>query len=316
MKRFFAVLSLIFTFAFSTLGMAQSRRYATEQSWVENFRVVTGVGTMNFLGDLGGSNDIGRSFLADWDWEAVRPVIQLGARYQWHRRFATRASFNFGWTVGKDAWSEDPARNARNLSFHSFNFEWGFLPEFYFLPDVPLKGRYRRRGVTGKSGRPVLGYIYTGIVGFTMNPMARNPYDGQTYALQPLGTEGQFVLPTRDPYSLVQIAIPIGVGFSFKLTNEINLDVEVGWRRTFTDYMDDVSSTYVDPNLFGSDVAKQLSIGTQAYYLDQTPEPGVQIFGPGDQRGNPQDNDTYMFFAFNLSWKLTAFQNSAPKYPR
>ena len=105
MKRFVAVLSLIFTFAFSTLGMAQSRRYATEQSWMENFRVVTGVGTMNFLGDLGGSNDIGRSFLADWDWEAVRPVIQLGARYQWHRRFATRASFNFGWTVGKDAWS-------------------------------------------------------------------------------------------------------------------------------------------------------------------------------------------------------------------
>ncbi len=103
MKRFVAVLSLIFTFAFSTLGMAQSRRYATEQSWMENFRVVTGVGTMNFLGDLGGSNDIGRSFLADWDWEAVRPVIQVGARYQWHRRFATRASFNFGWTVGKDA---------------------------------------------------------------------------------------------------------------------------------------------------------------------------------------------------------------------
>lgn len=99
----------------------------------------------------------------------------------------------------------------------------------------------------GRSGRPVLGYVFTGINGFWFDPTAVAPSNGISYSLQPLGTEGQFVLPSRDPYSRVQVALPLGVGFAFRITDDINLNVELSYRRSFTDYMDDVSSTYVNP---------------------------------------------------------------------
>lgn len=314
MKRFLLFVLLI-SLGSATLS-GQSRRYKSQVNWLDNLQIVTGVGMMNFLGDLGGANDIGRSFLADWEWEALRPNFQIGARYQWHRWVGTKVFLNYGWITGDDAWTQDDARNDRNLSFRSHVMDWGLQAEFYFLPDLPQKGRYRRRGVRGRGGRPVLGYVFTGINGFWFDPTAVAPSNGISYSLQPLGTEGQFVLPTRDPYSRVQVALPLGVGFAFRITDDINLNVELSYRRSFTDYMDDVSSTYVNPALFEDPIAAELSYYTQAYYTDPEFPGEIPTFGVGQQRGNPQDNDVYMYLQFNLCWNLGAFNGSKPKYPR
>jgi hypothetical protein len=83
---------------------------------------------------------------------------------------------------------------------------------------------------------------------FAFNPQAK--LGDQWYDLQPMGTEGQF-LPGCDtcpePYKLVQFSIPFGVGIRYKLTDKIDLNVEMGLRKTFTDYLDDVSGNY--PNM-------------------------------------------------------------------
>jgi hypothetical protein len=293
---------------------AQQARYKSRDELMDNLELSAGIGMVNFLGELGGANDIGRSFIADFEFDALRPNFQIGARFRWNRFLASKAFVQYGWITGNDAWTRDQFRNSRNLYFRSHLLDFGSTMEFYFLPQLPTKGRYKRRGLQARQGRPVLGYISTGVTGFWFDPTAVDA-NGVAHSLQPLGTEGQFIFPTRSPYNRVQIAIPIGLGFQFRLSDDFSLDVEISYRKTFTDYIDDVSMTYVDKDLFSNDLA--------AYFMDRglwqdETDPGNpnthEVFGPGQQRGNPQDNDAILYMNFSLTWKLGAMRGDRAKY--
>lgn len=308
MKKIIAgVIFLLFTASFVYAQPAHFHRYRTTwgNPW-DNFEVIFGAGFTQFFGDVGGANNIGTNFLADFDFEALRPGFLLGARYRLNEFVAVRANLQYGILKGHDQYTNYPGRAFRNLGFVSPLFEWNGLVEFYFLPDEQ-KGHkhHRHRGAKRRKGKLVTGYIATGVSGCFFNPMG-DYTDGVTYDLHLLHTEGQGILPTRPNYELTSFSIPVNLGFRFKIGEAFTIDAELCYRKSFTDYMDDVSQTYVDPAILAG-------LGPVAQYFSN-PVPGTTGTEPGSQRGDPTDPDAYMFLMFNLSWKFSVSIRSAPRY--
>ena len=121
-----------------------------------------------------------------------------------------------------------------------------------------------------------------------MNPTAR--IGGLTYKLQPLKTEGQ-----KKPYSLNQIVIPLGIGVKMNITHHLSLSIEYGIRKTFTDFLDDVSGLYADP------VIVQSPTGTEINISDRSPNSYNVI---PDQRGNSSDKDWYAVSGIILTYEF------------
>mgnify|MGYP001025507965 FL=1 len=173
----------------------------------------------------------------------------------------------------------------RGLHFRSSVFELSGQIEFNFLPFEAGNALY--------TWTP---FVYTGLSFFHFNPQAENK-DGLWVNLQELGTEGQgsTSFPERTKYPLTQLAIPLGGGLKIAVNPSFNIILEYGVRKTFTDYLDDVSKTY--PLTNGGDISDI----TNATYEMSDPN-GTHI--AGDQRGNPDKKDWYSFVGITLSFKL------------
>ena len=193
---------------------------------------------------------------------------------------------NYGTIANDDALSNKPFRNARNLHFRSIIVEAGATIEFNFFPVVP--------GSRKENFSP---YIFGGLALFYFNPQAE--LDGRWVDLQPLGTEGQHTrLSEVGPYSLVDISFPFGFGFKWAVNRTVILAAEVGFRPTRTDYLDDVSGYYVNPVELGElrgPVAAALSDRSLVDY-DKTDM----------LRGNPNNNDWYIFSGFKIIFALSS----------
>jgi hypothetical protein len=272
----------------------------------DKFEIMGGLGFTQFMGDAGGADAIGTNFLSDFDFDALRPGFLFGIRYRINHFLAARVNFQYGILKGHDQYTSYQGREFRNLGFRSPLVEWGGLMEFYFLPEyetVHKKGHKHKRITKSKI---VTGYIATGIAGCYFNPLG-DYTDGNTYELHDLHTEGQGILATRNNYALTSLVIPVNLGFRFRLNQQFSIDVELCYRKSFTDYMDDISTTYVDPAIFN---------GNQVAEYFANPNPGVPGTEPGAQRGDPTDPDGYMFMMFNLSWHFDNSVRSRPKYDR
>ncbi len=198
-------------------------------------------------------------------------------------------------------------RNYRNLHFRSFLVELSATAEVHILKFKP--GNTRTRWTP---------YFTTGIAVFAFNPKAE--YNGQWVALQPLGTEGQGLpeYPNRKKYSRVQPAIPLGFGVKVNLSPRWVLGLETGHRVTFTDYMDDVSTTYVGEDAFLN--AYGPAKGKMVYELSRrSPERDPEgsygsITQTGEHRGNPRHNDAYMFTSISITY-VPGSKNKRPHLP-
>ena len=128
--------------------------------------------------------------------------------------------------------------------------------------------------------------------------------NGKYVDLQPLSLEGQGFAkyPTRKKYNLSQINFPIGAGVKYELSPSLNLRAEFLYRVLKTDYLDDVSTRYIDPAEFqnyltGQDVLNAIELASNkrtnteanSYEFRKT-EGGI--------RGNPKNTDAY--FTFNI----------------
>tara|TARA_B110000858_G_scaffold91130_1_gene105296 strand:+ start:126 stop:974 length:849 start_codon:yes stop_codon:yes gene_type:complete len=173
----------------------------------------------------------------------------------------------------------------RGLHFRSSVFELSGQIEFNFLPFEAGNALY--------TWTP---FVYTGLSFFHFNPQAENK-DGLWVDLQKLGTEGQgsTTFPERTKYPLVQLAIPLGGGLKIAINPSFNIILEYGVRKTFTDYLDDVSTTY--PEGINSNVA---DISNATYEMSDPTGTHIQ----GDQRGDPDKKDWYSFAGITLSFKL------------
>ena len=212
----------------------------------------------------------------------------LGLRTRLDNRWVVRAAFSYGQLeCDKDYITR------RNLSFRSPIFEGAAMIEFDFRPYGP--------GATENVWTP---FIFGGLAIFHYNPQALyTEADGNSrwVALQPLHTEGQAtsVYPHRRPYRLTQLNMPFGVGVRWRVSKSISLTVEYGFRNTWTDYLDDVSTTYVGAELLSAEVTNG---GMAAILADRSSEVEAGFVNPvGMKRGDDSLNDWYSYFNASIS---------------
>jgi hypothetical protein len=221
----------------------------------------------------------------------VSPAAGLIYRYNVNPRLALRGSLFGGHIKGDDAKSNQAFYQNRNLSFRSPMVEGAFGVEFNYMTYATGRLYGERYWFTP--------YMIVQLAVFYFNPMAE--LNGEQYELQPLGTEGQGTsLSSKSNYSRVQVSMPLGLGFKFNIHKKVQLSLEYGIRLTFTDYLDDVSGTYVDPVELGAingPVAASLSDRS----LNQIGQAGRNT---GSRRGDGAFNDWYSFFGIGITFKL------------
>lgn len=220
------------------------------------------VNAMNYFGDI---TPAPSRFSTNYSFTKAGFGLTYSRVY--HPQAAFRVAFNWG-TIQADDFETDPTIDAssagryhRNLHFRNSILELSIGWEFNL---VPSHGSSSNRF-------PINPYLFLGAAVFKHNPQAiapptdlnGNPLPeaGQWVDLQPLGTEGQNLgvdsLPA--PYKLIQFAIPIGVGVKIRLPGNLDANIEVGFRQLFTDYLDDVSTTYPDFREINNELTKALS---------------------------------------------------------
>ena len=269
MKKLFQILSLV---TLPLLGTAQ------------HFEVGVLIGASNYLGDL--SNNSSSLYIKE-----SKPAFGGFAKYNFNHLLALRGGVNYTWVAGRDAnVKNDDFVRMRNLSFRSSVLEVGLTGEFNF-PGFQPYGLYM----------PFSPYIFGGVSYFKYNPRAR--YEGNWVDLQPLGTEGQGMAGREAEYGLSAISIPFGVGLKYAISDKINLGLELGARRTFTDYLDDVSGTYVSyPELTAGNGELAAALGNRTGELNETGEPA--IVPTGTQRGDLKGQDWYFILGVTVSYNF------------
>ena len=269
MKRFKHRIKSLFivAFAFSLSTNAQQFKPNTEIGIL--------LGTSYYLGDL---NTV--------HFNQPSPAAGLILRKNIDRRFTYKAEIMYLNIKSDERNSKDTIAKDRGLHFKSPIYEFSGQIEFNFLPYDPGNPLY--------TWTP---FVYTGISLFNFNPKAEYDATGEWLDLQPLGTEGQgtsttFNGGTREKYSLIQYAIAMGSGVKIAVNPSFNIILEYGLRKTFTDYLDDVSTTYPGGGL--NDMTDQ------AIYMSDPSESHELNEG----RGNPEKKDWYSFAGITLSFKL------------
>lgn len=241
----------------------------------------------------------------------LSPSFGVVYRYLYNERWAFRLHGMHGTITGNDATNKEEFRS-RNLMFKSPVTEFGAMAELNFLPFSP-----------GGSRNNFTPFLFGGLAVFSFNPMARydgpwsrttpgDPYEGW-YELQPLGTEGQgsTEYPDRHPYSLTQVSIPFGLGIKWSISPSFGIALEWGMRKTFTDYLDDVSTTYVDPAVLSAEnteiamflANRSFEIGGVEEYGNQYPIDAAQEM-VDMQRGNSEADDWYSFLGLTISFNI------------
>ena len=227
-----------------------------------------------FHGDVGYNN-------GEYAILETQPVIGIQLKRNLNYYFGLQLSINRGEVYANDATSNDIFALNRNLHFKSLITEFGLLIEMNFQPYLSRDNDYNTSP-----------FIYSGITRFYFNPQMKSS-DGNWYNLRPLNTEGQTsdLYPSRSLYKLNGISIPIGIGYKMNIYEFITLSFHIGWRITFTDYIDDVSTTYVEESML-SDLA--LDLANQSNH----------DFNPGFQRGNEFDKDKYGFVGLSILYSI------------
>ena len=289
----------------TTTAKSFSQSIATGNGKIE---IGIGIGPMFFLGDLGGNYGEGKRFVKDVNLPLTKLIKGAYINLYPTEWMGFRFAFNQGKLEGYDSLITDKggdelSRKTRNLQFQSPLLEAYVALELY--PTVFLE---RYDGLQGKF-RP---YGVIGVGAFKFNPKGRYyaPNGTSTWVdLKPLRLEGQGMAeyPDRKEYKLYSIEIPLGAGFKYYLKDNLYIGMEVMHRKSFTDYVDDVSKTYIDNTLFAKYLTpEQTVMAQQLYYRENFVPNGPQLRPPadGDQRGNPKQNDSFFSTIIKCGWRL------------
>ena len=207
-----------------------------------------------------------------------------GLKYDLTNHFSLRGGFMYGKASADDKQNK-PSLQLRNLNFQTKILEGNLMVE-YTLFDL-----YERR---------LSPYAFAGVALYHFNPYT---YDtlGQKYFLKPLSTEGQGLedYPDRDHYRLTQFALPLGGGLKYRLSDNVVIAYEIGLRKLMTDYFDDVSKTYVAPDVL---MAARGPVAVELAYRGDELKTGNPIYpAGGTMRGSEKQKDWYYFQGIQLS---------------
>lgn len=247
----------------------------------------------SFLCDLGGKDANGTNDLTDLNLEQTRFALGFGMQ-QYFGNFSFGANGFYVRLAADDLLTNAKSRRARRLHSITDLAELSFNVEYEIPSTVPLLKHF---------------YFNLGAGIMIFEPKAR--YNGELYKLRPLGTEGQNYLPGKKQYSHFSPVIPFGVGYKFHLNNGGSIAIDLNLRKSFTDYLDDVSTNYADVELIG-DIS-----GEAAQYLADPSIDGKKI---GERRGDPNDNDQFFLiglrFEFPIAFSLSNKLNTRCSFQR
>lgn len=216
--------------------------------------------------------------------EQAKGAVGIGARYDLSNHFSIRTNLTYAALAANDKYNRQADLRARNLSFQTKITEGNLLLDYNIL---------------NLNYHKLTPYVFGGVAVFHYNPYAYDSLGNKTY-LKPLSTEGEGLAayPNRKPYSLTQLAIPFGAGIRWRFTDNITLSYEIGLRKTFTDYLDDVSTTYVDQTVLAA--AKGAKATEMAWRGDELKNGGAYP-ADGSIRGGPRYKDWYYFSGVTVS---------------
>jgi hypothetical protein len=260
-------------------------------------------GAMNCLTDLGGGKGNGKKFIKDINWNQSLLCAGVFLSSTWQSAIAIRLQLTAGQLKANDdvlAQEQGPAYNrfVRNLHFKTVVAELTVSGELHPLPLL-----------SGSGNLPLLSpYLIGGIGFFHYNPQAW--YNNRWVDLPPLHTEGQGFAeyPDRIPYKKISWALPLGGGIKYDAGHQLNARLELLYRITGTDYLDDVSSRYIDPSLF-SRYLSAAEAAMAAKLADRSAgSAGAGTNKKDDVRGNPANRDAYFSLTLSISIALGRIQ--------
>ena len=281
---------------------AQAQSLTTPNGKLE---IGLGIGPMFFLGDLGGSAGVGKTFVKDLDFPLTKLNKGVYINYYATEWFGFRLAGNLGYVEGDDAQAPDKGgaeldRKYRNLNFRSKISEAYAAIEIY--PTVFLE---KYDGLQGKL-RP---YFVGGVGVYHFNPEVRD-VDGRWVKTAPLHLEGQGFpeYPDSKPYKLTQMNVLMGGGIKYYLKESMYIGFEILHRKLFTDYVDDVSHNYyVDPITFDRNLAPDAAVmARQLYYRGTYTFPSTRPYQDFAERGDPKQNDAFFSSILRLGWRLNS----------
>lgn len=244
------------------------------------------LGATNYLGDIGGGTGNGRKFISDMIISKTRWNVGGFARYKIKPKVSLRIAIDYIRLEGDDKLSPNVVRRFRNFNFRNDIYDIGLTFHYYFYENNDLGRTYRFR-----HGFRV--YVFGGLGGFYSNP--KTLYRGTWVPLQPLATEGY-------KYKRFVIDMPMGLGVYFTLNKRHRIGAELNYRKTFTDYLDDISGDY--PSDPGNDYMRGLILRSSelsAADVSENPD-AFAAHNWGNKRGEKKNKDA--FFALSLSYSF------------
>lgn len=239
-------------------------------------------GLSNYVGDM-----------TDKPYTNSNGAVGITVGYQILSRVNLRAGFTYAKVNGADSLNKQEDVRLRNLSFQSKISEFSIVAEFNTFD------------MNYKTWSP---YIFAGLAVFHFDPYTYDQQNNKVY-LKPLGTEGQGIQGYQKPYALTQLALPFGGGIKYNISDKFRVALEVGLRKLFTDYLDDVSGNYADPNDLLTNRGQQ-SVDL-SYREDELPFGDPFYPAKGETRGSPKYKDYYYFTGLHLVYILGGDGNTS-----
>ncbi len=259
--------------------------WAQTESTVQDGEFGISAGAAHYFGDLNPRAHLNR------------PKMAFGVffRKQFGNYVALRVNGHFAQLGYSDVYNkQNEFEQRRNLSFNTNIWELALQGDFNFFKFMPGNADFRYTP-----------YITLGAGVFSYDPYAY--YQGQKVFLRPLGTEGQgtAAYPNRKPYGTMAVCFPLGIGVKYNLNPKMNIGFEIIYRFTTTDYIDDVSKTYVGVDKFP--VLPDGDPSLAALMQDRSYETGTPIGIEGRQRGYANQKDSYVTAEITLSLNITSY---------
>ena len=269
-----------------TLSLLTTTSLLAQDEIVQEGEFGIGLGAAHYFGDLNTRAQLNRPKMA----------ATIFFRKNFNNYVSGRIGASFARLGYSDIYNDhNEYMRRRNLSFNSNVWELTLQGDFNFFRFMP-----------GEPGYSFTPYVTLGAGIFSYDPFAY--LNGEKIFLRQLGTEGQgsSLYPDRKQYSSMGISFPVGVGIKYALNERFNIGFELLHRFTNTDYLDDVSKTYVDPSVFPTNADGSPSAAL--LLSDRSYELGEPIGLPGRQRGNSRQKDQFVTAMFHLTFNLQSYR--------
>ena len=273
--------------------LLQTKNIAAQDMYVQQGEFGITAGVAHYFGDLNTRANVNRP----------KPAIGIFFTKQFNNYLGVRVSAHYAQLGYSDIYSKNSYQKSRNLSFNSEIFEIAAQGEFNFFKFVPNDPYY--------SFTP---FVTLGVGVFSYNPYAY--LDNKKVFLRPLGTEGQNIQyvdavtgKTRKAYGSMAVCFPIGAGFKYNISDNVNFSFQISHRLTLTDYLDDVSTTYVGIDKFPV-LNGQPSVA--GILQDRSFEMGTPIGVEGRQRGFSKQRDQYIIAEVGISFSISTYKCPTP----